>query len=133
MQITLAAHVETLKAAGCPDILLISHTILKCSQRVKKTRLEDLPSMAEALFRPHQRNTHLKEILAAKVFQFAAFEQVPDILLRVQVRSITGKTLQMEALGCACREELLDSLGAVDRRAIPNHQELASDFVQQHA
>lgn len=89
--------------------------------------------MAKAFFRPHESLTQVREMLAAQIFQLPAFEQVPDSLLWVEVRSIAGKTLQMEPLGRTGREKVLDHLGAVDRRAIPNHQELARDLAQQQA
>ena len=81
--------------------------------------------MAKAFFRPHESLTQVREMLAAQIFQLPAFDKVPDSLLWVEVRSIAGKTLQMEPLGRTGREKLLDHLGAVDRRAIPNHQDVA--------
>src|SRR5690348_400966 len=107
--------------------------MLKCSQCVQKTRLEDLAPMAKAFFRSHQSLSHVKEMLAAKIFHLPTFEQVPHALLRVQVRSIAGKALQMKPLGCPGRQKRLDDLRTVDGGAIPNHQELARDLAQQQA
>lgn len=70
--------------------------------------------MAKAFFRPHESLAQVREMRATQVFQLPAFEQVPDALLRVEVRSIAGKTLQMESLGRTTSEKLLDDLGAVD-------------------
>src|SRR5438270_8094257 len=105
--------------------------MLKCSQRVQKTRLENLAPMAKAFFRSHQLLAHVREMLTAEIFHLPTFEQVPNALLRVQVRSIAGKTFQMKPLGCTGCEKLLDDLRTVDRGAIPNHQELARDLAQQ--
>ena len=89
--------------------------------------------MAKAFFRPYESLAQMRKILAAQVFQLPAFEQVPDSLLRIEVRSIAGKTLQMDPLGRTSCKKFLDDLGAVDGGAIPNHQELARDFAQQQA
>ncbi len=89
--------------------------------------------MAEAFFGPHERITHLREIVAAEVFQLTTFEQVPNTLLRVQVRSVAGKPLQMKSLGCTSCQKLLDGLRTVDRGPIPNHQQLARDLAPQQA
>ncbi len=89
--------------------------------------------MAKAFFRPYESLAQMREILAAQVFQLPAFEQVPDSLLRVEIRSIAGKTLQMDPLGRTSSEKLLDDLGAVDGGAIPNHQKLARELAQQQA
>jgi hypothetical protein len=57
--------------------------------------------MAQALFGSHQSSTHLSEVVAAQVFELTTFEQVPHAFLRVQLRSIAGKSLQMKSLGCS--------------------------------
>jgi hypothetical protein len=55
--------------------------------------------MAEAFFRPYESLTHLSEIVAAEVFELTTFEQVPNALLRVELRGVARKPLQMKALG----------------------------------
>lgn len=89
--------------------------------------------MAKAFFRPHERLTQVREMLAAQIFQLPAFEQVPDSLLWVEVRSIAGKTLQMEPLGCTGSKKFLDLFGPVDRGTVPNDQELAAVLAQEQA
>jgi hypothetical protein len=66
---------------------------------MKKTRLKDRAPMAEAFFRPYESLTHLRQIVAAEVFELTTFEQVPNPLLRVQFRRVARKPLQVKALG----------------------------------
>jgi hypothetical protein len=49
----------------------------------------------------------------------------------VQLRSIGRQALQVEAVGSAVREELLDGLTTVNRRAIPDDHHPARDLAQQ--
>ena len=107
-------------------------SLLQSSQRVPKTRLENLPTMAKTFFRSHKRLAHVRELLAAQVFQLPAFEQIPDALLWIQLRCIPRKTFQMEPLGCPSGEKLFDEVGTVDRRAIPNDRQFPADLAQQH-
>src|SRR5947209_1534894 len=100
---------------------------------MKNTRLEEGAPRAQAFLGPHQLLTYLRELLAAAVFQFTALEQVPDPLLRVQLRSVGGKPLQMHSLGGTCCEKLLDDLGPVDGSPVPNHEQLARNLAQQQA
>src|SRR2546429_9579230 len=82
--------------------------------------------MAEAFFCPHQGTAYVREAQTAQVFQLPPFEQVPDALLRIQLRSIPGKTFQMESLGCTSRKKRLDLSRMLDRGSVPNDQELAA-------
>ncbi len=95
--------------------------------------LQNAPSMSQTFFGAPQFVGHLGDILTTQVLQFAAFEQVPDAFLRVQFRRIAWQAFQMETFGCASFEKVLDDLCAMDRRAIPDHQQLARDLTQQQA
>jgi hypothetical protein len=88
--------------------------------------------MAQTFFHSDQFSWQERKIRAAPIFPFAAFEEIPDALLRVQLGSVTGKTFQMESPGCPCGEKCLDGVGTMDWGAIPNDQEFPSDLAQQH-
>ena len=44
--------------------------------------------MTKAFFGTHQFLTKLSKILTTEIFQLPAFEQVPDVLLRIEIRSV---------------------------------------------
>jgi len=71
------------------------------------------------------------EALAAEVAQLDALEVVPDALIRVEVRGVARELLQADAVGTAVGQEVLDRLAAMDRRAVPDDQQLAGDVAQQ--
>ena len=73
----------------------------------------------------------VREGLAAEVPQLDVLEVAPDALVRVQVRGVAGERLQADALGPAGGQEVLDRLAAMDRRAVPEDQELAGDVAEQ--
>jgi hypothetical protein len=50
---------------------------------------------------------------------------------RVQLGRVGRQGLEVQALGRALGQEVLDDLGAMDGRAIPGHQQLARDLPQQ--
>jgi hypothetical protein len=56
---------------------------------------------------------------------------VPEALGRVQLWRVGRQAFEAQAVGRALGEEVLDNLGAVDRRAIPDHQQPAGDLSQQ--
>ena len=68
-----------------------------------------------------------------QIGQFDALEIVPDALIRIEIRRVAGQLLQMQALGARLAQEVLDGLAVMDRRAIPDDQELPRDLAQQHA
>ena len=71
------------------------------------------------------------EVLATDVAQFDMLEIVPDPLVRVEIRGVSGELLQADAVGAALGQEVLDWLATMDRRAVPDDQELAGDVAQQ--
>lgn len=75
--------------------------------------------------------SEMGEVLAAAIAQLHALEVVPAALIRVEVRGLAGELLQADAVGTALGQEVLDRLAAMDRRAIPDDQELAGDVAQQ--
>ncbi len=83
--------------------------------------------MTEVLFGLHLSITHLREMVAAKVFQLSTFEprsRRPHG--SVQVSSLAGKPLQMKPLGRTSSQKLLEDLRSMDRGTMPNHSSLPS-------
>jgi hypothetical protein len=75
--------------------------------------------------------SEMGEGLTADVAQLHVLEIVPDALVWIEVWSVARKLLQADALGAAVCQEVLDRLATVDRRAVPDDQELAGDVAQQ--
>ena len=73
------------------------------------------------------------QICATHVPQLDAFEVRPDALIRVKVGRVAWQLLQLEPFGSALGQEVFDRLTAMDRRPIPEHQELAGQVSQEVA
>jgi hypothetical protein len=71
------------------------------------------------------------EIAATHIAEFDAFERVPEALGWVQLGRVGRQGLQVQALGRPVGQEVLDHLGTMNGRAIPDHQQLAGDLSQQ--
>src|SRR5215212_2946141 len=92
---------------------------------------EDLALVAEPLDGQAQFEPQLVQIGAAEVAQFDVLEIVPDALVRIQVRGVAGQLLQLEARRGSLRQEVLDGPGAMDRRPIPDHEQLARNLAEE--
>ena len=71
------------------------------------------------------------ERVTADIAQLTPLEVLPQPFVRIQLRRVGGQGLQMQALGGSLGEEVLDDLGAVDGRAVPDDEQLAGDMAQQ--
>jgi hypothetical protein len=65
---------------------------------MSKTVLKDFSPMAKALFRQDKFLTKLSEIAATEILQFTPFEQVPHMLLRIEIRSVAWEAFEMQPL-----------------------------------
>jgi hypothetical protein len=92
---------------------------------------DDVPLVAEASRGPAEFLAQVPQVPAADVPQLDPLEVIPDALVRVQLRRVAGQLLQADALGPAPGQEVLDRLPAMDRRAVPDHQQLAGDVAEQ--
>jgi hypothetical protein len=101
--------------------------------RLSDARLNDVALVAEPLFGAAQDESQLSHVMAAAIAEFHALQVVPDALVRIQLRGVPGQLLQVQALGGALTQEVFDRLAAMDGRAIPNDQQLATDCAQQDA
>src|SRR3954453_11400731 len=89
---------------------------------------ENVALVAEPLDGQAQFKPQLVQIGAAEVAQFDVLEIVPDALVRIQVRGVARQLLQLEARRGLLCQEVLDRPGAMDRRPIPDHEQLARNL-----
>src|SRR5919201_2405765 len=68
-----------------------------------------------------------REIAATHIAQFDALERVPEPLSWVQLGRVGRQGLEVQTLGRTVGQEVLDDLGTMDGRAIPDDQQLARD------
>jgi hypothetical protein len=93
--------------------------------------LDDVTLMAKTGGGQAEVVSQVREVQAADVTQLDVFEIGPDALVRVQVGSVAWQLFQADPLGASVGQEVLDGLAAMDRGAIPEHQELAGDMAEQ--
>ena len=93
--------------------------------------LNDVVLVPEASNGEAQLLFELRQIPTAHIPQLDSFEVVPDALVSVQVRRIAGQCLQVNAFRSALAQELLDHPAAMNGRAIPDDQQLASQMAEQ--
>lgn len=77
-----------------------------------------------------QLGPQVRQVKAAEVAQFHSLEVRPQSLSWVEVGSIAGKPFEVDALGGSVSEKVADCVTAVDRRAVPEDEELARDHPQ---
>jgi hypothetical protein len=92
---------------------------------------DDMPLVAKASGCQAQVLLKVIEVRAADIPQLHAFEVRPDALVGIEIGSVARQLLQQQSLGCILGQEFLDGLGAVDRRTVPDHQQLARDMSHQ--
>lgn len=97
-----------------------------------ETLAKSVCAMPEPFFGVDQRRAKLHEISSTKVFEFAALEQIPHSFLWIHLWRRGRQPLQMKACGSPCAQEIFDDARAVDRRAVPDDQQLALNFAQKH-
>jgi hypothetical protein len=95
--------------------------------------LEDVAFVAQPLFGAPQGELKLGEVLATDVAQLTALQLRPDPLDGIEIGRVAGELLQMDPLGRATGQEVLDGLAAVNGSPIPDDEELARDRAQEHA
>jgi hypothetical protein len=89
-----------------------------------KTGDEPVWSAAQAADGQPQFPAQLVEVLTAAILQLAALEQIPDALIRVELRRVTRQAFQVETGRRPGGEEVLHRLAMMDRRAVPDHEQL---------
>lgn len=71
--------------------------------------------------------------MTAAVLELLALEEIPDTLVGVQFRSVARQALAVQPLRRARGEEVLDRLTAMNRRTIPDDEQLAPHLPQELA
>jgi hypothetical protein len=89
-------------------------------------------AMPEPFFGMDQRRAKLHEISSTKVFEFASLEQIPHPFLRIQLRRIGRQAFQMKAFGAPSAQKVFDDARTMNRRTVPNDQQVAGNFAQKH-
>ena len=84
--------------------------------------------MTEASSCQTEMLVEVMQIGAAHVPQLDTFEVRPDALIRVQVGRVAWQLFQAQPLGSTLSQEVFDRLTAMDRRSIPDDQQLARDL-----
>ena len=98
---------------------------------MSKTLFEDSSPMPQAFFGSSELIGHLRHIPAADILKFSAFEHIPNALLWVEFRGIARPPFQMETFGGLALQKVLDGLRTVDRRAVPDDEQVARNLAQQ--
>jgi hypothetical protein len=88
--------------------------------------------MAKAFLGMNELSTQVSQVPTTQILEFASFEQVPHLLLRIELRRVARQALQMDPFAHRAGEKLFDHICTMDRRSIPNDQQRACDFVEQH-
>ncbi len=73
----------------------------------------------------------LGERVTADIPQLHVLEVLPKVFIRVQLRRVGRQRLQVQATGRPARQEVLHDLGAVDGRAVPDHQQPPGHMTEQ--
>ena len=87
--------------------------------------------VAQALDRQPQFEAEFGEIVAADITQLAVLEIVPDPFVGIEFGRVAGELLEVQPRRRPLGQEVAHRLGAVDRGAIPNDQQLAGDLAEQ--
>src|SRR5258706_1532969 len=95
--------------------------------------LDDRALVAQPLLGPAQSQGQFGPVMAAEIGEFNALAVVPDALVRVQIGRIAGQALEVQPLGGPASQEVLDGVPQVNRRPVPDHEQLTADRAQQHA
>jgi hypothetical protein len=93
--------------------------------------LDDMATVPQAANRQPEFAAKLIQIGAAQVSKLDPLEVSPDPFVGIEVGRVAGKLLQVDALGTAIGQELLDDLGSMDESAVPDHREKTGDMTQQ--
>src|SRR5258708_9183247 len=84
-----------------------------------KAVLKNFLPMAKAFSGTNQLLTQVSKILTSQLLEFAAFEQVPHLFLRIELRSIARQAFQMQPFPHWTGEKRFHYVGTMDGRAIP--------------
>jgi len=93
--------------------------------------LKDRALLAQPFDCPAEVLPQRSQIGTAYVPQVYPLQIPPEPFCRIQLRRIARQLLQLQALRPSVSQELFDRFSTVDRRSIPDHQQLALNLRQQ--
>jgi hypothetical protein len=92
---------------------------------------DDMSLAAETSGCQAQMLLEISQVRAAHVPEFHILEVSPDALIRVKSGGVARQLLEAQAPGRTLGQEFFDGLTAMNRRTVPDHQQLAGDVSQQ--
>ena len=98
-----------------------------------KTRVDDVWFLPQSLACSTKLPSLLGQIVATHVRQLDLLEMPPDSFLRIGLRSVAREPLAVNPASRTGGEELLDDATPVDRRSVPDDEQLARDMAQEMA
>lgn len=107
--------------------------MLNLVTRVTNARVEDVVLVTETSNGAAELGLEFGQVTTAPVAQLDPLEGAPDTLVGGQVRGVAGQACEMEAGAATLGEKVFHCLTAMDRRAIPDDQELAREVTQEMA
>src|SRR3990172_10929108 len=94
-------------------------------------RFQDLALVAQAGCRASELAGELGQVMTTPVPQFDPLQVSPDALVGVHIGGIAGQGFEVDPPGASLGQEVPHGLAAMDRRAVPDHQQLSGDLAQQ--
>ena len=73
----------------------------------------------------------MRQIFAAKIFEFAVFERAPDAFLRIDCRRIRGQRFKMKPTRLVFGKMRFEFAAAINGSAVPNQKPLAGNLLFQ--
>jgi hypothetical protein len=86
---------------------------------VTQAAADDVWLLPESLAGSAELLVRLLKITTTEIAHLDPLQVPPNAFFRVHLRCVTGEALQVDPLGGAVAEKLLDGLAPVDRCAIP--------------
>ena len=97
------------------------------------TPLQLLTLVAQPRFSPLQLGRQVGQVMTGDMLQISPLQQVPDAFIRVQLWCRAWQLFELQALGCPTGEEGSDDQAAMNRRPIPDHEQLTWKLAQEQA
>ena len=98
---------------------------------LRETAREDAVLVAQPLEGESDFEPQFGQIVAADVAEFVMLEIAPEALDGIEVGRIAGQPFQLQPRSRSGRQEVLNGLPPMDRRAIPDHQQFAGELAEQ--
>src|SRR3989304_3802352 len=96
-----------------------------------KAGFNDIALVAKASCGQPEFTSELGHVVTTDIGQLNMFQMVPDTIVGIQLRRVTRQTFKSDACHTTVCQEVLHRLAPMDRRSIPDHQELAWDVPKQ--